>query len=343
MMRTYLRLTLFAVIFWSYLPLHAQDEADIYVQIGPEDARKLVEDYMRPLYNSIGYGFTSGWYTTAATHDRWGFDFTINVSLVYVPSQDLTFRFQNSDYEKIQVVGTDEAYLPTVFGPQNKAERPELSVMDDNGEMLVRLTAPPGAVDLKKEIGVNAVPLPMYQFGLGVIKHTDIKVRVLPKINFDGGSVSMLGFGVQHDIAQWIRLLDAQDISIAFLGAYNSMTSKVDLSEEDDPETAGNEGVFKMNGMNLQFIASREYFKVFTFVGGVGYSRAGSRTQVLGTYPIDEKYTQIPDDPLDLQYGNSSMNLSLGLRIKLLFITVAASHTFQKYQVSTASLGITFR
>lgn len=343
MIRTCLKLFFLSVVLHASFSVHAQDETDIYAQIGTDDARQFVEDYLRPFYNGIGFGFTSGWYNTAATHDQWGFDFTVSANLVFVPSEDLAFQFRNSDYEKIQVVSADEARLSTVFGSQVKEERPELRITDDDGQELIRLTSPPGAVNLKEEISVNALPLPMYQLGFGLIRHTDIKVRVLPKINFEGGSVYMLGFGLQHDLAQWFRLLDAQDISIAFLGAFNNLTARFDLEDDEDPRTAGDKGVFNINGTNLQLIASKEYVNFLTIFGGFGYSRAGSRTQLLGAYPIDERFTQLPEDPLDLRYGNSSMNLSVGLRIKLVFLTFGVSHTFQKYQVSTATLGISVR
>lgn len=318
-----------------------ENEGDIYFQVGTSDSERYLKEYLRPLFNGIGYGFTSGWYNTAATHEEWGFDITLSANVAYIPQRDLSFSFLNSDYEKIQVEGTS-ASLPTIFGAQNKADRPELTIVNDDGEELVRATSAPGLINMKDQVGFSAVPFPMYQFGLGVAKNTDLKLRVLPKVNIQDGSVSMIGFGIQHDLGQWFKMLEWQNISIAVLAAMNRLTIKYDLNY-DDPETKGNEGIFNLNGLNLQAIASKEYYKVITLFGGIGYSRAGSRVRLTGTYPAGEIEYQLPVDPIDFKYGDNSLNVTAGMTVKIVFLTIGVSHSFQKYHVTTATVGISIR
>lgn len=325
----------------SQITFAQEDEGDIYFQIGVEDAERYIEEYLRPFYNGVGYGFTGGWYNTAETHKQWGFDFTISMNVAYIPRRDTKFLFENEDYDKLSVRG-GSAQLATIFGPQNKQERPELSIVNSDDDELVIVTSPPGAINMKSMIGFNAVPIPMYQVGLGLIKHTDIKLRILPKIDFGDGSVGMFGLGFQHDIAQWFKVMRWQHISLAVMGGFNNLTLRYDLNY-DEPVTAGNEVVFKLSGINIQAIASKEYYNVITIYGGLGYSRAGSQTQVLGVYPAEEVNYQLPDNPIDLQYGNNSLNTTLGLTLKFLFVTVGVSHTIQKYHVTTVSTGISIR
>ena len=42
-----------------------------------EDASKLSEDYVNPFVKGLMYNMNSGWYTTAKTHNKFGFDITI--------------------------------------------------------------------------------------------------------------------------------------------------------------------------------------------------------------------------------------------------------------------------
>ena len=336
-------ITAFIIYSIGYYQAAAQEERDIYLQIGPSDATKYLERYLGPVFNGIGYGFTSGWYTTAETHDKFGFDITITGNVAFIPSEERTFLFKNSDFSNIQLSAGNEGAVPTFFGPQNIDDRVELTVLDDDGESLVRVTAPPGAINMKQRIGFNAVPVPMFQVGVGLFKKTDLKIRWVPKLTFDGTSVAMFGLGVQHDVAQWVRRLAVKDVSISVLAAFNGLKAKTDLSYGDDPQTRDNQGVFQINGFNLQVIGSKEYIDLITIFGGVGYSRAGSRIRVLGTFPVDESFEELPPDPIDFTYGNNSLNLSMGITVKLLFITATVCHTIQTYQVTTLGLGVSVR
>lgn len=340
-MRGYIHIVPIVACLFTGVIASAQGEEDIYFQVGVDDGEQYLKDYLRPVFNGIGYGFTGGWYNTAETHKQWGFDIVVSTSVAFVPKDDLSFKFDNSDYERLRVA-SGTAQLSTAFGPQNKADRPELIVINEDEEELVRFTSPPGAINMKSKVGFNAIPMPMYQVGFGLIKNTDLKLRILPKINVGDGSVSMFGIGFQHDIARWFKVMQWQDVSFSALGAFNNLTLKYDL-DYDSPTTSGNMSVVKLNGFTLQAIASKEYYNVITIFGGLGYSRAGSRLQILGVYPANEINYQLPDDPIDFRYGQSSFNVSMGLTLKLFFINASIAHSIQQYQVTTASLGITIR
>ncbi|WP_258104971.1 DUF6588 family protein [Marinoscillum sp. MHG1-6] len=323
--------------------VHGQSEIDTYLQIGATDGQKYISHYTRPLFEAVGFGFTSGWYNTAEAHQPLGFDITIMGNVVFIPRAEKTFLFKNSEYRKLTTSSGQNEKLSSIFGPQSKNERPELTIKDQNDEVLARITSPPGMINLKREIGVDAVPLPMVQLGLGVFRGTDLKFRYLPKLHFSNEtSVSMFGLGIQHDIGQWFRRLRVYDISFAVLGAFNGLTASTDLSYNQEG-TEDNRGEFKMNGINLQMIASKKYVEVLTVFGGFGYSRSGSRIQILGSYPVDSQYDPIPEDPIDLKNGNSSLNFTAGLTLKLAVFTLSVAHTVQDYQVTTATFGISVR
>ena len=324
--------------------LTAQDELDLFLQAGVDDAGRVIQNYLKPVFEGVGYGYTNGWYHTAKAHETLGFDISVSANVAFIPKANLTYTFNNDEYTNIKLTNSNSAQLSTVLGPYNKSERPEVTFYND-GEEIVRTTSPPGAINLKEEIGFNAMPVPMVQAGIGVIKETDLILRFIPPISFgeDAGKVSMFGYGIKHNLGQWVTFLDYSGIDVSVLAGFSNLKISGDLSEEDDPVTSNNEGVFKINGFVLQGIVSKEYIKVFTIYGAVGYSRAGSRTQVLGTYPVDSDFEQLPVDPIDLKYSNSSMNLTMGLRVRIVALTFSSAFTLQEYPVLSLGLGVSVR
>ncbi len=338
------RLIIVSLAFLMTSKSLAQDELDLFLQAGVDDAGLMIENYLKPVFEGVGYGYTNGWYHTAKAHETLGFDISISGNIAFIPQSKLTYTFNNSEYNNIQLSNSNSDELSTILGPYQKSERPELTFYND-GEEVVRATSPPGAIDLKEEIGFNAVPVPMVQAGIGLIRETDLIIRFIPPITLgeDAGKISMLGYGIKHNIGQWITPLDYSGIDVSFLAGFSSLKVTADLSEEDDPSTRDNEGVFKINGLVFQGIVSKEYINIFTIYGAIGYSRAGSRTQILGTYPIDPDFDQLPTDPIDLKYGNSSMNLTAGLRVRIVALTISSAYTLQEYPVLSLGLGVTVR
>lgn len=338
------RRVIYVLLFMQCLHLKAQDELDQFLQAGVNDASNLISNYLEPVFQGIGYGYSNGWYNTAKPHETLGFDISVSANVAFVPNSSLTFKFDESQYDNIRLSDPSDNQLPTVLGPYEKEERPDLTFYN-NGEEVVRITSPPGAIAMKEEVGFNAIPVPMVQAGIGVYKGTDVILRFVPGLSFanDKVRISMFGYGIKHNVGQWFRALDYAGIDVSVLAGISSMKVTGDLSEEDDPVTANNEGIFKINGFVLQGIVSKEYVNIFTIYGAIGYSRAGSRTQVLGTYPIDEEFDQLPDDPIDLKYANSSMNMTAGLRVRLVAVTLSSAFTFQKYPVLSAGVGVTIR
>lgn len=331
------------VVMALVFPSKGQSEFDLFLQAGVDDASQMIENYFQPVFDGVGYGYTSGWYHTAKPHETLGFDISISANLAFVPKDDFTFTFNNADFTNIQLTNSTSAEVPTAFGPYEKNERPELTFFTD-GEEVLRATAPPGAIDLQQDLGFTAVPVPMVQAGIGVVKETDLIVRFIPPLSLgDRVNMSMIGFGVKHNLGQWIKFLDYSGVNISFMAGYSRLNLTADVSEDNDPQTAGNEGVFNLSGTVLQAIISKEYINVFTIYGGIGYSRAGSRTQLLGTFPVDDDFDALPPDPIDLSYGNASMNLTMGLRVRLVALTINTSYTIQDYPVLSLGVGVSVR
>lgn len=319
------------------LGLLAQSDIDVYLEAGAEDASKLIESYLTPALNGFGYGMNNGWYNTAKAHKTLGFDLTVTVSAVKVPSSQQFFTFRNSDYENIKLVNGETAQLPTLMGPNE--DGPELEIYDEDGQATgVSVTSIPG-LGLKDEIGINAVPVPMAQLGIGIAKNTDLKFRYIPKIDLDGdGDIGLFGIGVMHDVKQWIPGIKLLPFDLSALVGYTKLTANYNLEGNIDGDNQ--KGEFSATGLTFQGIISKQ-FSVLTLYGGLGYNSTNTSVKVLGTYELEDFDTL--HDPVDLSFGEGSMMLTAGFRLKLAILTLHADYTLNKYPVITAGVGFSVR
>lgn len=319
------------------LGLLAQSDIDVYLEAGAEDASKLIESYLTPALNGFGYGMNNGWYNTAKAHKTLGFDLTVTVSAVKVPSSQQFFTFRNSDYENIKLVNGETAQLPTLMGPNE--DGPELEIYDEDGQATgVSVTSIPG-LGLKDEIGINAVPVPMAQLGIGIAKNTDLKFRYIPKIDLDGdGDIGLFGIGVMHDVKQWIPGIKLLSFDLSALVGYTKLTANYNLEGNIDGDNQ--KGEFSATGLTFQGIISKQ-FSVLTLYGGLGYNSTNTSVKVLGTYELEDFDTL--HDPVDLSFGEGSMMLTAGFRLKLAILTLHADYTLNKYPVITAGVGFSVR
>ena len=334
-----IKLLMIGAIFSFPSLLQAQDDLDVYLDAGVEDATKLTESYIAPLMKGFGYGINNGWYNTAKAHKTAGFDLTVTAHIVYAPKKSEFFTFKNSDYQNIQLASGESAQLPTAFGPDEQG--PELEILDDNGNPTGATFNAIAGLGIKDEIGMNAIPVPMAQLGVGIVKNTDIKFRYIPKIDLGDGEVGLWGIGVMHDVKQWIPGIKALPFDLSALVGYTKMTSSIDLSDNSSNTTTGEgqEAVLTANGLTIQAIISKK-ISVLTLYGAVGYNKVKSNIQINGTYEV-EGGTLV--DPVDLEFGEGSLRATAGFRLKLTILTLHADYTLNKYPILSGGIGFAVR
>jgi hypothetical protein len=63
----------------------------------------------------------------------------------------------------------------------------------------------PEGQSLKDAIKIaDALPVPMYQLGLGLPKGFELKVRFAPTVKMDDFQFNLFGIGIMHDVKQYI-------------------------------------------------------------------------------------------------------------------------------------------
>lgn len=326
-----------SVLLSAPLSLFAQSDMDVYLKAGADDASKLIESYISPVMKSFGYGINNGWYNTAKPHKTLGFDLTVTAHLVYAPKASQYFTFNNSDYSNIRLASGQSAEAPTAFGPNE--EGPELEILDEDGNATGTTFNSINGLGLKEEIGMNAVPVPMAQLGIGIAKNTDLKLRYIPKMNFDDGEIGLWGIGVMHDVKQWIPGIKMLPFDLSALVGYTKLTAGYDMEGEIDGKDQRAELV--ASGFTVQGIISKK-ISVLTLYGAVGYNSVKSSIKVNGTYELED-YSEPLVDPVDLAFGEGSLRATAGFRLKLAILTLHADYTLNKYPILTAGVGFSVR
>src|SRR5882762_11203660 len=103
----------------------AQGDLDQLLKGSVADAKYLSEGYISPMMKAVGYGMNQGWYNTAKPHKFPGFDLTLSVNPVFIPTADQVFTVDNSKMSSVylsqDIKGnnpglTGKGDIPTVFG-----------------------------------------------------------------------------------------------------------------------------------------------------------------------------------------------------------------------------------
>ncbi|ELR70386.1 hypothetical protein C900_03740 [Fulvivirga imtechensis AK7] len=326
-----------AITFFKFTSIYAQDDIDQLLESSLSDANKLIEGYIDPFMKGFGTGLGSGWYNTAKAHKTAGFDLTATVNLAYVPDKDMFYNI-NSSLENTQLISPSEA--PTIFGPDEEPTYQFTYTDSNTGETITdTFTGPPG-LNLKDDIGFNAVPVPMIQLGIGIVKNTDLKIRWTPKIDMGDGTLKVIGFGVMHDVKQHIPGIKNLPFDLSAFIGFTDITTDVDL---DDDTTVDNKGEFDINTWTFQGIISKK-FSVLTLYGGLGFNRVRSELKMLGEYEVGSgTETEIIENPVDLSFKSGGPRLTAGMRIKLAILTLHADYTLQQYKTLTVGVGFSVR
>jgi hypothetical protein len=326
-----------------------------FLKGGTADANVLFNHYMTPLLKGMGYGFNNGWYNTAKPHESFGFDLTISANAAIVPEADQTFIFDNNEYGNTKLrSGASTAILPTLMG--GDTEELLLNYIDSpfnpgNDLPIGNYAAPNGiADDIKSELGIDkvAIPSPIVQIGLGLVKGTEIKIRWLPTINLDDFNYKYFGIGGLHSISQWlpgIKDMEFLDIS-AFVG-YTKVSAGY-LIPPGNMEGENQSASLAVNTFTYQILASASISVISGYIG-LGMDNYNTTFQMLGTYdpyplaPIPDE-DRILTDPIDLRAsGNNGFRTTFGARLKLAIITLHFDYTIREYNTMTAGLGFSFK
>ncbi len=342
---------LILLLFASFQSSKAQELETIL--LAADDASLLTENYINPAVEGLMYSMNGGWFTTAKTHKKFGFDITINANASFVPSQKEMFDFIPSDYTFL-TLPNGENELNTVLSTNDAETEIDIRIPTDNGNFKVASFDMPGGIS--EDLPINAVPTPMVQLGFGLPFKTDIKLRLVPNLSFsDDVEANLIGLGLQHDILQYFGPLEKLPLNVSVLGAFTNMSVTYNIDDNPDDEVSVNNGKaeFDMNTWTVQAIASLD-FKIITFYGSVGYNNGKSTVKMKGdytlTYDLEDSNGNVIgtvnesiSDPINLDFQANGMRATLGTRLNIGFFKIFADYTLQEYNTASAGIAFSFR
>lgn len=340
--------------------LKAQDNVGSLISSNIEDSKVLFKGYFQPFGKAFGSALNGGWFNTANPHKLGRFDFGLNTSVVSIPSADQSFIVQN--LSNIRLVDPNDNSSPTIFGSNSDGPALEVFVenpIDGTDYVVGEVNMPPGS-------GVNVLPVPIPQVAVGLPAGTELMVRYLPTITVPGddleAKIDFWGVGIKHSLKQWINEDMPFDLSV--MAAYTRLNLVTDLEilpDEDarpseaslnDPNFYKNQQLeYDVNAFTANLIVSKK-ISVLTLYGGVGMGQANTSLRLKGNFPITiaeadggNVETAIMDfvDPIDMSTGDiSGFRTNVGMRIKLLVLTIHADYTVAEYNMFTAGIGFNF-
>ena len=301
-----------------------------------DDFKAIVEAYISPLGNSLGSGLNNGWYNTAKPHKLGGFDITLTTNFVLINQDVKTFVIDEvvSDANSSIFSGGE---TPTILG-NNDGATLNFSTGDQNGDPAI--TMPSG-------LKIRAIPLPVLQAGIGLIKNTELTFRYIPELKIgNAGKVGLMGFGIKHDVLQWLPIVNKVPIDISIQGGYTKVGSIITLEDPNDGGLDPFDANLDISATTFNLLLSKKLL-MFTPYIGIGYSSTKTSFKVPGStskYIIGDQYvpTGLINEGFEFK-SNNKIRANIGFRFNITIIALQANYTFSEYPIATIGVGLSVR
>ncbi len=253
---------------------------------GASNVQQLVSGYLTPIAQDFGSLSSGGWYTTAATHSRFGFDLNVTMNAISASSDAKSFNPGSLNLQGIQYNGSTSGsgQSPTVYGSQTTF--PLFNYTGTPGPLSnspLPFVGPAGG-NVSADVPVGSLVVPTIQGGIGLFGNTDVRFRYTPAVTISGTQLNNWGLGFMHDIKQHIPGIKMAPFSLSLLLAYTQLTAKTNLSGYY--AGTGQEGVGDTKAYTFQVLVSKK-IAIVTFYGGIGYNKSTTSYAINGTYNVN--------------------------------------------------------
>ncbi|SMO80150.1 DUF6588 family protein [Gracilimonas mengyeensis] len=351
--------TLTAVLITTSTSLHAQvNNIGAFLRAGAEDATILTKAYLKPFPTGFGTGLNAGWNESATAKNTLGFSLQIRPSVALVPGSAQKFDISELDLNKIVVADGEDPVTPTIAG--NDKQGPLLEIYENRNNQNRKL----GEFNMPAGSGVSAIPAPIVQASIGLLKGTSLAVRFFPQTEIgDYGSFGVLGGAVKHNLNQWLPGGDFWPVDVSVMAGFNRIDIDGDLTLDpegirnpndpslvenpnpdfDDQQLTTTTNAFVFNalvGKSLPFIS---------VYGGVGYQKASFDLEISGDYPVNtdvagQTFYNVLTDPVSFGIDSeSNVHMLGGFSLNLGLFAFYGEVTLADYFTANAGVGISFR
>lgn len=321
----------------------AQTSINSIFTAGVEDAERFATDYLAPFSESTVYGFSTGWYNTADAKPMGGFEISLVGAITSHKSKEdkQSFVLNPSEYQNLNFVENPGTPRP-VSSALGSIEGIRVFVEGEvEGNILRQEFELPSGISAE---GLDFVPSGYLQASVGVFKGTEIKARFLPKIAYDGASVGLIGFGLQHDFTKWLPADKLLPIAISGVVGFTQLNGDYDISDINLVEGQNQRIEAEMTSWVFNAVVSTR-LPIINFYGGVGYLTGTTQTDILGEYRVtagpfaSETYV----DPFSITESVNGFTGTIGTKLKLGFFRLNADYSLGVFNTATVGVNFGFR
>lgn len=297
-------------------------------QIATFDSQAISEDFVYNL-NIYADGFIGpvlGTYSpaqvasnhiTAKTLKPFAIGFGISGSGTFIDDSEVEFNFNDKPFtDNMTLSNPSKPIIPSIIGGNTTAEL----VYKVEGQLNAPLS---GNVEFEQTLSAldglsapsNAVPAAAVNLSLGLPLRTEVFIRALPEVDFDGLENYLVGGGVKHVISQYFQDEDNSHFHVA--AAAFTGKSKFTFIPEQFLDGESQEITFTDNTYSGELIASydRQFFSIF---GLVGFYSGSSEFAINGTYRYNAEQAGVVqevfsvDNPISLKKESSGVQTQFG-------------------------------
>ncbi|MCH8569168.1 MAG: hypothetical protein LAT67_12915 [Balneolales bacterium] len=330
-----------------------------------EDAQILAREYIRPYSDGLGSVSNTGWLSKAKSHSVLGFDVRFRFGAAAIPDNMGSMNVNELGLSNLRPENPSNSISPTISGENRNGPRMQLFdtiTMPDGSQQDIVINE----FNLPGGTGFSYTLAPMIQAGIGLPFNTDLMVRFVPTIDIGGyGEFGILGFGVLHEITQWLPFYSPIDISImggfTTIGVSGNMSIvpgsndyDVDPDNLDTPQRWSNQTAgLDSYSWNANILAGKTIGPLSVF-GGLGLQSAQLNLKMTGEFPQyevrlnenfePERVLRSVQDPIDIELNTDPVFRTFGgISMKLLLLEFTIEASYAEYPVVNAGIGFTFR
>lgn len=330
-------------------------------------SNKAAQAYLGPIGSGFGANLNTGWTTRAPKAELWGvdiqlgvvamgamfndanknFSFTGDYTFTVEQAQQMTQNISNAQVRDqiISKLTSDKFQVgfsgPTVVGKKYDEITKENSIaIDFSGKQYSINGASYNVPARKIVLGLGGVmdnipllPLGAPQLTVGTIYGTQVAFRYLPaiKISEDLGESKYFGFGIQHNIGQWIPAPIPVNLSVGFF------TQNLKVGD-----------ILESKATEYGLYASRTFGPgALNVTPYAGFSLQSSTMSVKYDYMYTiqdangNEVNRTDKISFDLE-GENTTKLTLGVAFKLGFLNLNVDYNVAKFSTVGAGVGFIF-
>lgn len=333
------KIILLLILCFSASVSNAQNDLDVLLAAGIDDAKRFANDYLAPGTNGLMHSMNANWFNSAKVKPLGGFEISVVANAAVVKDEHKVFNLNAADYNNVQFSQGPSSQNVASFLGQNDPDIYVEVVYDDLifGEQTTEIELPQGIGEHNQSL----LPSAFIQGALGISSGLELKARFVPNIDTDQGSLSMYGAGLQFEITEWLPANNLLPIALSGLVAYNHLDGTYDITESSGIEGENQRLENNTNTWLFQLIASTK-FKIINFYGGVGYIKGTSESDILGDYRVTDGFltTETIKDPFSVSSEVSAVRGTVGTKLKLGFFRLNAEYHLSEF--NAFSLGVNF-